>query len=65
LVPDLEEAVGHGHVRLMGQRGTTARLDESLTSPQSPEKEDSTACRTAIVAEADLDDTNVEETDDF
>jgi len=65
LVPDLEAAAGLGHVRLLGQRGATARLDGSLPSSQSPQKEDSTPAQTAIVADADLDDSTTDDADDL
>ncbi len=65
LVPDLEQAVGHGLVRLMGQRGATARLDESLTTSQSPQQEDPAVSRPSTVALADLDDTTADDLDDL
>src|SRR5208282_5631072 len=65
LIPDLEEAVGLGQVRLLGQRGATARLDVSVPSSPSPPKEDPTVSRPSIVAEAGLDDSTVDDPDDL
>jgi DNA polymerase-3 subunit alpha len=65
LVPDLEAAVGPGQVRLLGQRGATARLAGSLPSSQSPSQEDSTVSPPSIAPEADIDDTAMDDSDDL
>ena len=36
LVPDLEDAVGPGFVRLLGQRGATARIDGGTAAASTP-----------------------------
>jgi DNA polymerase-3 subunit alpha len=36
LVPDLEAAVGAGNVRLLGQRGATARVEASPVTESTP-----------------------------
>ena len=65
LVPDLEAAVGLGQVRLLGQRGATARLDGSLASTQNPPTEDPAVSRSSIVTDPDLDDSTADDSDDL
>ncbi len=60
LVSDLETAAGAGNVRLLGQRGATARVDAgSACPPAQPAPEPAPA------PEPDLDDSQPEDSDDF
>jgi DNA polymerase-3 subunit alpha len=58
LLSDLENVVGPGNVRLLGQRGATARPDSSVQS--------STTCQSvaAISSEMEIEDATIDETDD-
>jgi len=58
LMADMEDVVGSGNVRLLGQRGATARLD-SIAQPTpslQPAK--------ILAAETEIDDTSPEEMDE-
>ena len=58
LMADLENMVGSGNVRLLGQHGATARLD-SIAQPTP-----SLQPAAAIETEPDLDDESSDEMDD-
>jgi DNA polymerase-3 subunit alpha len=58
LMTDLENVVGSGNVRLLGQRGATARLD-SIAQISSPSQAVAPA-----EPESELDDTSADELDD-
>ncbi len=63
LVGDLEIAVGPGRIRLLGQRGATARLDAPLlTSSRSPNEEPDPS-RPATATESELDDGMLDDPD--
>jgi DNA polymerase-3 subunit alpha len=65
LISELERAVGAGQVRLLGQRGATARIDSVVAAAISPR-----AATQAVFAsplsgsEAELDDSPPEDADD-
>ena len=61
LVPDLEDVVGPGFVRLLGQRGATARLDGGTASALSPRTQASLAWNTLPTPDDELDDTDFDD----
>jgi DNA polymerase-3 subunit alpha len=65
LVADLEQAVGTGQVRLLGQRGATARLDSTVPSSPRPASEASAVSHLATATDTDLDDDTLEDVDDI
>jgi len=65
LVPDLEDAVGLGSVRLLGQRGTTARLDGGTAAASSPRSQAGTASTPLPSPDDELDDTQPDDLDDL
>jgi DNA polymerase-3 subunit alpha len=65
LLPDLEEAVGVGQVRLLGQRGATAHVDTNLPSSPTPLNDDSSVSRANAATSSDLDDGTFEEVDEL
>jgi DNA polymerase-3 subunit alpha len=65
LLTDLEGAVGHGHVRLLGLRGTTAQVDAGTLAIASPPIRAATIPAPSASLDAELDDTTSEESDDF
>jgi DNA polymerase-3 subunit alpha len=65
LVTDLEQAVGHGQVRLLGQRGATARLDSTLRTSSRPSSgEPSPVSRLTSATDSDLEDDPIDDGDD-
>ena len=61
LVPDLEDIVGPGFVRLLGQRGATARLDGGTASALSPRTQASLASNPLPTPDDELDDTQFDD----
>jgi len=64
LIPDLEHAVGAGQVRLVGQRGATARLDSGSPTTVSPLPTPQTSLARPTSPEAELDDSPPDDSDD-
>jgi DNA polymerase III subunit alpha len=65
LVLDLEDAVGLGFVRLLGQRGTTARIDGGTAAASSPRSQAGTVSTPLPSPDDELDDTQPDDLDDL
>jgi DNA polymerase III subunit alpha len=65
LVLDLEDAVGLGFVRLLGQRGTTARIDGGTAAASSPHSQARTAANPLPSPDDDLDEAQTDDLDDL
>jgi len=65
LIPDLEDAVGAGQVRLVGQRGATARVDTGSPTTASPLPAAQTAVARPTSPEAELEDSPPDDADDL
>ncbi len=55
---DMEDVVGSGNVRLLGQRGATTRVDSIAQPPTSSQP------AKILAAETEIDDTSPEEMDE-
>ena len=58
LIGDLENAVGPGLVRLLGNRGATTRIDSGTRSPVAPPRPDP-------AQDIEVDDPSIDDSDDF
>jgi DNA polymerase-3 subunit alpha len=65
LVLDLEDAVGLGFVRLLGQRGATARLDSGTAPASRPPSQAGTASNPLPTPDDEFDDTQPDDLDDL
>jgi DNA polymerase III subunit alpha len=65
LVLDLEDVVGLGFVRLLGQRGATARLDGGAASVSRPRPESANGSIPLPTPDEELDDTQPDDLDDL
>ncbi len=65
LVPDLEDIVGPGFVRLLGQRGATARLDGGTVAASSSHYQVGTAPKPLTRTDDELDEAEPDDLDDI
>jgi DNA polymerase-3 subunit alpha len=65
LVGDLEQAVGAGQVRLLGQRGATARLDSTLPCSPRPSSEGAPVSHLHTATDSNLDDDALDNVDEI
>ena len=65
LIPDLEAAVGQGQVRLLGQRGATARIDAGASGGRRPAPHAPTAAAQPPDRAVELDDSLSDDSDDL
>jgi DNA polymerase-3 subunit alpha len=65
LITDLEDVVGQGQVRLLGQRGATARIEAGSPTVVSPRSSSETVSARPPALETELEDSPPDDSDDF
>jgi DNA polymerase-3 subunit alpha len=65
LIPELERVVGAGHVRLLGQRGATARIDAASQGTASSVSSTQTTLTASSGTDAGLDDAPTDDDEDL
>ncbi len=65
LIADLEAAVGQGNVRLLGQRGATARIDAGASAVAGPRAPAPTAAARPRDRAVELEDSLSDDSDDL